>query len=195
MQHKGQPFRGVRVFRTTSSKADRVGQHSLLLRVEAAAVVASHQGNLTPRPARAQHVQAHPCYHGGKPGSCVVNIVRLRAGKSYTFLDRIVGFAKRPEHGACHRAQMAGAPQSRPRLPFHPAIRHSTDAEHFRGNKEASMAPLVSTIEIGAHAGEGLRWPPIRADSPNGSTTWSMCACSEKHDLPRPDGSPAPSVR
>ena len=83
VQHKGQPFRGVRVFRTTS-RARPTESASIAScsgsRLAAGGGVASREPHAAP--CASAHVQAHPCYHGGKPGSCVVNIVRLRVGKS-----------------------------------------------------------------------------------------------------------------
>src|SRR5262249_34219613 len=62
---------------------------------------------LAPRPARAQHVQAHAPDNGCQPGAEVLDGTSVGAAEPQPgFLDGVVGLAERAEHPVGHRPQL-----------------------------------------------------------------------------------------
>jgi len=110
VQHERHAFGGAeRLQRHQQGQADRVAQHCFLLRVRA--VIGDRRVGdqrrvhrfLTPRPARAQHVQAHSRDHGGQPSAQVLDAARPGAAQANPgLLHRVVGLARRAEDPVGH---------------------------------------------------------------------------------------------
>ena len=103
---------GSSVSRTTSSEPDCVRPYCVGLRVSFGG--SNHGiGNVhiqeilptgSPRP---QHVQTHARDDGREPGAQVLDVADIGPAESNpAFLDRILGFARRPEHPIRHGPQM-----------------------------------------------------------------------------------------
>ncbi len=114
MEHERQPLsRGQGIEHDQQSKADRVRQQRLLLRLKALVwadegVGQVHpQGFLAPQVARAQHVQAHPGDDRRQPSAEVVHLACPQPAEAQPGdLNGVVGLGERAQHPVGNRSQM-----------------------------------------------------------------------------------------
>jgi hypothetical protein len=120
VEHERESLRGLEGLQHHEEReADRVGEHRIGLRIPVGA--GDHrigyvrgiltEGILPARCPRPQHVQAHTRDDGREPGAQVHDVVDIGPAEANpAFLDRILGFARRPEHPIRYRAQMRPVP-------------------------------------------------------------------------------------
>jgi hypothetical protein len=94
-------------------ETDRVGYQGLVVGVDVAVGTDDRIGHvcvqrfLAPRPARAQHVEAHPPDDGGQPAAEVLDPAGVGTRESHPgLLDGIVRLAQRAQHPVGHGPQV-----------------------------------------------------------------------------------------
>ena len=114
VQHERQPLgRCERLEHHEQRQPHRVGQQRLVLGLGPVVAADDRVGHadvqrlLAPRPARAQHVEAHPRDDRRQPRAQVLDFARVRSAEPQpALLDRVVGLAQRAEHLVGHRSQV-----------------------------------------------------------------------------------------
>jgi len=181
VQHERDPLGGGELFEYHEEcETDRVGQERLLLGVDP--ILATHGGRgsevaewlLTPRPAGAQHVQAHSRDDRCQPSAEIFHAGRIGAAQMEPgLLHRVVRVTQRPEHpiGHCPQAGPVGLELlCQPFVLVHwshslVAIRHrgdernqvdvtNLDVRHSGSAEEETNPEFTAEVVYGC-----LRWP------------------------------------
>ncbi len=113
VQHERESLgRRQRLEHDQQRQSDGIGQQGLVLGVRAVRRVHDRIGDvladrlLTPRPARAQHVQRHARDHGRQPPGQILDLAGLRTAQAQpSLLDGVVRLAQRSEHSIRDRLQ------------------------------------------------------------------------------------------
>jgi len=183
VQHEREPLGGSeRVQHHEQREPDGVGQQRRMLGIRTVRAADDRLGQaqrfLTPGPARAQHVQAHPADDRRQPPAEVLDTAGTgAAGVEPGFLYRVVRLAQRAEHPVAHRPQVVAVLREPLREQFVLVHGHipSVGFRHSFGistTRRTRWPRLCRISRSPAPRTRSSRTSPTPRGSPSGRTTW-----------------------